>query len=419
MWAKIPSATASIACAACITAAAVAVPVVKSTTDYGLAKTIAAEVNLTAINFGALDWLNAIPQYQAILGGTPEEKLAALGELELTSAIPAYAALLSDGDLSALEDVDLLSAVPAYAKLLDGDLSGLGDLDSTSAIPSYIALASGEGTVENLIPLESVNGLYSFSKFPEEGFEAFVPTEDEEGNVTNPGYAALSGVSSWQKFAAGDVGALGGIDAFSAIPNYLTLADPEATPGAKADAIRGLDSVSAIPEYLGLPTAAEAKAAAGTNTLVAKTAAPEETEAPAEEPTTPTTPLGQVKSTLQSALGPQGSVTPKVSLPAAGAVEALTPKAPEAAPEPKESKSTSSTKTAKPAEETEKGTSAGGSYSGVFKPKKEEILFGSGKGNGADNGIRGWGEGLKKLGIGGGDDAGSADGGDSGGDGGE
>lgn len=410
MWAKIPTATASIACAACIAAASVAVPMMTSTTDYGLAKTIAAEVNLTAINFGDLAWLDALPPYQALLGGD----LNALGELALTDAIPAYLNLLagdSEAQLAALDKLELLNAVPAYLALAggdleagfgglaltdaipsylalaDGDLNALGDLALTDAVPSYLALASGEGTVGDLRPLESVNGVYSFSQFPEQGFEAFVPVEADEDNgiEANPGYAALSGVSSWQNFfATGDISSetgLGRIDAFSALPAFNA---PEEVPTSGA--------------------------------RMATAAAPEETEAPAEESQTEATPLSQVKTAITSALPKQqAKVTTKAELPAAGAVEALTPQAPEAAPEPelKESKSTSSTKTAKPAKEAEEGTSAGGSYSGVFKPKKEEILFGSGNGNSADNGIRGWGEGLKKLGIGGGD-AGSSEGGDAG-----
>ncbi len=399
MWAKIPAATASIACAACIAAASVAIPAMQS--SEGLAKTISSEVNLSAINFGALDWLSAIPAYQEYLTTFNLEAFRVTDDhpgLDLLSALPLYEDLFSDDPAvrdAALADLDLVSGVPA---LLSGDL---GSLDSVSAVPTYLTLLSGEGTVDDVKGLESVNATYAFNEFINSGgdFEAFVPTENPDGSVDNPGYAALSGVSSWQKFfSSGDPGDLGGIDAFSAIPEYQTLASSDATVGERADALRNLDAVSAIPEYLGLPTAEEEADAAP---LAAKVAAPEETATTEEEPQT-TTPLKQLSQTITQSL-------PQANIEAPAAPEVKTPELPKLSAPTITKKETASTEE----KETSKG---GGSYSGSFKPEPI-VLFGSGKGNGADNGIRGWGEGLKKLGIGGGDT--ESAGGESGGEGAE
>lgn len=397
MWAKIPAATASIACAACIAAASVAVPVMQS--SEGLVKTISSEVNLSAINFGALDWLSAIPQYEALITGDTEAQLAARGEL------------------------DLLSGIPGYLALLGGDFSGLSSVDGVTAWVDFV---------------QSGGDLHSFTTVED--------NPDTPEDETQAGYAALNGTEAWQNFlTTGDLSAdgLGGIDAFSAIPAYATLLDSEATQDEKddalesldlvsaipsirdgdlsgldslnaipayqtafdsskstaerADALRSLDLISAIPEYLGLPTVEEEADAAP---LVAKVAAPEETQTTTEEEPQTATPLKQLSQTITQSL-PQVNV----QAPAAPAAE-----------EPKASTSTSSTKTKQAAEEPTGTTKGGGSYSGSFKPEPI-VLFGSGKGNGADNGIRGWGEGLKKLGIGGGDT--ESAGGESGGEGAE
>ncbi|MCC9181980.1 hypothetical protein [Mycolicibacterium mageritense] len=316
MWAKIPAATASIACAACIAAASVAVPVMQS--SESLVKTISSEVNLSAINFGALDWLSAIPQYEALITGDTEAQLAALGEL------------------------DLLNGIPGYLALLGGDFSGLSSVDGVTAWVDFV---------------QSGGDLHSFTTIED---DPTTPNVDE----TQAGYAALNGTEAWQNFlTTGDLSAdgLGGIDAFSAIPAYATLLDSEATqdekddalesldlvsaipsirdgdlsgldslnaipayqtafdssksPGTRADALRSLDLISAIPEYLGLPTAKEeAEEEADAAPLAAKVAAPE-TTATEEEPQT-TTPLKQLSQTITQSL-PQANV----QAPAAPAAE--------------------------------------------------------------------------------------------------
>ncbi|BDY26713.1 hypothetical protein [Mycolicibacterium mageritense] len=398
MWAKIPAATASIACAACIAAASVAIPAVKS--SESLAKTIAAEVNLSAINFENLDWLSAIPAYQSLLGG----------------------------DLDALGDLDSLNGIPGYLALLGGDFSQLSSVDGVTAWEDFF----------------NGGGLHSFTTIED---DPTTPNVDE----TQAGYAALNGTEAWQNFLESggtdfSADGLGGIDAFSAIPAYATLLDSEASqedkdkalesldlvsaipsirdgdlsgldslnaipayqtafdssksPGTRADALRSLDLISAIPEYLGLPTAKEeAEEEADAAPLAAKVAAPE-TTATEDEPQT-TTPLKQLSQTITQSL-------PQANIEAPAAPEVKTPELPKlSAP------TISKKETVTEEKEASKG---GGSYSGSFKPEPI-VLFGSGKGNGADNGIRGWGEGLKKLGIGGGDT--ESAGGESGGEGAE
>ncbi|WP_229481257.1 hypothetical protein [Mycolicibacterium mageritense] len=360
-------------------------------------KTISSEVNLSAINFGALDWLSAIPQYEALITGDTEEQLAALGELDALSAIPSYLALLG-GDAAGLDGLDLLNGIPAWTDFIE-----TGDLDS------------------------------------------FTTKTDADGNVTQAGYAALNGTKAWENFlTSGDISSdgLGGIDAFSAIPAYATLLDSESTDeqraealssldsvsaipalqsgdlskldsvnaipawqtaldssastAERADALRGLDLVSAIPEYLGLPSVPAPPPAAP----LAKQVEPEAVTTTEEEPQT-NTPLKQLSQTITQSL-------PQANIEAPAAPEVKTPELPKlSAP------TISKKETVTEEKEASKG---GGSYSGSFKPEPI-VLFGSGKGNGADNGIRGWGEGLKKLGIGGGDT--ESAGGESGGEGAE
>ncbi|GAB5901315.1 hypothetical protein OKHIL_71240 [Mycolicibacterium mageritense] len=397
MWAKIPAATASIACAACIAAASVAVPVMQS--SESLVKTISSEVNLSAINFGALDWLSAIPQYEALITGDTEAQLEALGELDLLSGIPGYLALLN-GDASGL---DLVNGIPAFQEFFasGGDLHAFVPVeeddpttpeDDTQA--GYDALSGAyfwQGFIQSggtdFSAETGLGGIDAFSAIP-----AYATLLDSE--ATDEERAdALSSLDSVSAIPALQSGDLSKLDSVNAIPAWQTALDSSATTADRADALRGLDLVSAIPEYLGLPTNPPAAAAA-------KVTAPEET-ATTEEETQTTTPLKQLSQTITQSL-PQANV----QAPAAPAAE-----------EPKASTSTSSTKTKQAAAEEPAGTSkGGGSYSGSFKPEPI-VLFGSGKGNGADNGIRGWGEGLKKLGIGGGDT--ESAGGESGGEGAE
>lgn len=167
MWAKIPAATASIACAACIAAASVAVPAMNSGSN-DLKETIAAQVNLTALDLTplfSLASLDGVPAYLNYLSTFNLEAFRQTDEqagLDLLGALPLYEDLFSDDPAvrdAALENLDSVSALPS---LLNGDISGLdafsavpdllnGDitaLDAFNAIPTYAKIADGTATAK-------------------------------------------------------------------------------------------------------------------------------------------------------------------------------------------------------------------------------------------------------------------------------
>jgi len=349
VWAKTPVALGSVLCAACL-AVATTTPAAERAADQ-LATTVERGVNLKA-DLSILDAFSALPTFQALLAATtPEELVAALGEYGLTDAVP-FLTLLGQGNPAGLAGLDSTNAIiPLVAFALSGDtanlagldsvsavpvlqalgqaqtpedfVAALGDLDSTSAIPSYVALAGGDTTA--LANLESTNGIQSFEQFGATGdVSAFDQTD------TQPGYAALSGLSSYRDAAAGDITALSGIDAFSGIGAYLP-----APPAPAED--------PAPPE----------------NTARIALAAP-------QDQTITDTDTGS--GTGDTTGGNVGS--PATTLAA------------------KESGATDPVKT--PAPTVTK--SSNGSYSASFSPVGLPVLFGSGKGKGAaDNGMRGYG----------------------------
>jgi hypothetical protein len=224
-----------------------------------------------------------------------------------------------------------------------------------------------------------------------------------DATTGNPGYAALSGAYDWQQFLqTGDVTQLKDIAAFSAIPNwqsFLTTGDLSAT------GLGGIAAFSALPAFglTSLPAAAPL-------TTTTKQAAPLTT-------TTTQTPL--VKSVETPEVQTKTIETPKVSNPITTALSNVTPPsfnsgkqdAPEQAPVTPDAPSlpTSNDKSSLPT-----GKPSNGSYSGVFKPNNgSPILFGTGGGGSADNGIRGWDKvvsGIKGA-LGGGDSSSSSSGG--------
>ncbi|ORA33683.1 hypothetical protein BST13_19020 [Mycobacterium aquaticum] len=242
----------------------------------------------------------------------------------------------------------------------------------------------------------ALSGLYFYKNFVANGFDT---SADGLGGID-----AFSALPLYKDVIAGDEEtrdkALRGLDSVSAVPEYKTLFSRDATVGQRADALRSLDAFSAIPVYLGLPTAAEEEAV--DPNVLAKTniqTASEKTEVSSSEaesklskPSNPVTALS--------------SVTPPSAEASDSGVPAAAPAAPEAPAAPAGSSSTSTKQ-------------SNGSYSGVFKPNNPVVLFGTGKGGGADNGIRGWDKvangirgalGLPK------DNSGSSDSGSSGGE---
>ena len=246
MWAKISTSATSMACAACLVAAATLPAVEKA--GSGLTET--AGVNLAvdfsrlaafdaipfllALDPSGLDSLNAITTFfgpdgvfgaggvDALLPSDTSPGYAAL------SALPVFVgpnSVFGAGGVDALANYDALSAIPA---VLAGDLSSL---DSLSAIPPYIALAGGD--IDATGDLDSVSAIRTFfgsdGVFGTGGIDALLPNAE----TGHPGYAALSALPVFvgpnSVFGAGGVEALANYDALSAIPAYLAPAPAAAT----------------------------------------------------------------------------------------------------------------------------------------------------------------------------------------------
>lgn len=310
-WVKVPTAATAAACAACV-AAAMALPAADTAADR-LVKAVSPGVHLSAINFDALDWLSALPLYQALLDGNTDALrgldslngipgiMALLSgdptQLASTNGIKAYVDYLQTGNLEAFRSIDLanpglaaLNALPVYAAIAGGDLSELDNLDSTSAIQSYAAIAGGDRSA--LGKLDSTSAI--------------------------PVYEAIAG---------GDLSALGKLDSTSAVPLYSTVLDPTASVAKRADAVRGLDAFSAIPEYLGLPSVSVPAAAiapqsivqsSGPATIEEKQAAPEAASIPSNSgdsppAVTPSGPVTKVIERVREDVGNLGKFTPKTN----------------------------------------------------------------------------------------------------------
>jgi hypothetical protein len=370
VWAKTPAAAASVLCAACLAMTA-AMPAVETAAERA-ARTVSTAVQ-PVVNFEALDLLDAVPGYEDILNG---QVLEGLSQLDSTNAVASLLALLLGGNTAALENlastdgiqpwaeflatgdltvfardenleggVDLVSALPEYQAIINGtqeeQLEALGRLDSTSAIPAYVALAGGN--------LGALGALDSTSAIPS--------------------YLAL---------ATGDASALGNLASTDAVPAYSTLASHSATLAEKADALRSLDAFSAIPEYLNLPSVPPPPSPTASP-------APSPTASPSQSPSA----LAKAElPELQGMLAPEGKTgetAPVTPSDGSGTVSTAVTVDP-------------ATSGGTPSASEKEGKSGNGSYSGAFKPNlKLPILFGSGSGSGADNGIRGWSDGLNKI----------------------
>ena len=164
VWAKISTSATSMACAACLVAAAT-LPAAGTAAEQ-LART--AGVNL-AVDFSRLAAFDAIP-------------------------------FLLAGDLSGLAST---SAIPAYLDLLGGDIDATGGLDSVSAIRTFFGSDGVFGTG---------------------GIDALLPNE----TTGQPGYAPFSRrvpaalrIGSAGLLTGGGVDALAHDDALSAIPVFV------------------------------------------------------------------------------------------------------------------------------------------------------------------------------------------------------
>ena len=139
--------------------------------------------------------------------------------------IPAYIGLLG-GDLTQLANLDGLSGLPAYLALLGGDpLTAAGGLAATDGIPAYVGALEAALGGDPSGALTALGGVDNFSALPQ--------------------YASLLG---------GDLTALNNLASVSAIPPYIALA------GGDIDATGGLDSVSAVRTFVPDPMACSALA---------------------------------------------------------------------------------------------------------------------------------------------------------------
>jgi hypothetical protein len=300
-----------------------------------------AAVNL-AVDFSRIAAFDAIPAYVALLGGD----LSVLSDLDLLNALPAYVAFLSGGGPDALADFDALSAVPVFVGtdgvFTGGGINALGGYDALSALDTFF----GTGAT----PAES--GVFTGG-----GLAALEPNED----LGQPGYAALS-----------------------AIPALLDIPPLEA-PTTPPPPPMG----SAAPE--------------GSSTL-----------STTSTPSTGTGPVASLFNAVTPASPGSGAGTgsaPATAGPVRSLVNAVTsalPKpnakpapAPAAVPQVEQQEIT---QTADVPDNSGSNSQNLTRESQKFEPTKrgEAPWLLNGGGSGADNGIRGWGKMLNKLGIGGG-----------------
>jgi hypothetical protein len=304
------------------------------------------------------------------LAKTVSVKLSALSDIDAFSALGATS--LADIDAfsalgaTSLADIDAFSALGA---------TSLADIDAFSAIPVFrdVATAAAAGDAQGVaIALGGYDALSA------------VDTFFGDGPVGADGETPVGAV-----FGSGGIDALapnadsgGGYAALSALPVFLGSNAPNTNfgpgvfnPAGGLSALSNYDALSAIPAYLNLPP----------------------NEAPPlptpEETSTPTTGSGPVRSlvnTVTSALpgGGTGAQSPQSFAPQAVSAVLPTPKADNSGP------ALNITRDSK-----------------KFTPEltgNSPILLESG--TGVDNGIRGWGSALKKLGIGGGEESSSGTG---------
>jgi hypothetical protein len=419
VWAKISTSATAMACAACLAVATL--PAIEKA-ESDLART--ADVKL-AVDLSQLAGFDAIPAYiAALLGGGGVDALSGVAGVNALTTLFGTGGVFNGGGINALfpdeggvsPGYDALGALDVFFGNNDGTTGGgvftgggidaLNNYAALSAIPVFVGtdgVFTGGG-------VDALSGYDALSAIP-----VFVGTDGVfTGGGVNAlgGYAALSAVDTFfgdnngegGVFTGGGIDALapdadgnGGYAALSALPVFFgrattdngtpTSFGPGVFTGGGVDALKNYDALSAIPAYLA-PT-------------------PPLTMAPLMAAATPTPPAPEETST-QSILsttsttssGPVDPVTPRLSALRRAALPQAPP-APEAVPqvEQKEIDPTVTT----PDNSGPKLNVARASEK--FSPEsigKSPILFGTGT-PGVDNGIRGWGDGLKKLGIGGGD----------------
>jgi hypothetical protein len=405
VWAKISNSATKMACAACLVVAAT-LPAAGSAAEH------IRDENLRLSAFTDVDAFSAIPLYLQLLD--PATRNAAIAGLDSINGIPGLLALLGGdvnqllpdgnpgyaalsalqvffgtagvfgtGGIGALSDYDALSAIPAYQTLLDptstpeNRLLALGSLDSVSAIPVFVAFANADTpqhAADALGGYDALSAVKTFfgtdGVFTGGGINALAPAADGSG-----GYAALSALPV---FFGTDPAAPFGLGVFT---------------NGGIGALSNYDALSAIPAYLTPPTTMAAPFAAANAGPQAKIA-----EDPAPTTTAPPTGSNPVKTFVAS--------LPKLPDFTPPAPQAFTPSAPpkeepkieEAAATPGDNSGSNQQNVVRDSTKATPTERLGGDSSSPFWLQNG--------GAGVDNGIRGWGDALKKMGIGGGDSGG-------------
>jgi hypothetical protein len=413
VWAKkISTSATAMACAACLATAA-------TLPWAGTAAERIANENVRLSAFTDVDAFSAIPLYFDLLFGDADARAEAIAGLDSINGIPALLALLN-GNIDTLfaDDTntgyDALSALDIFfgdganeagGVFTGGGVDALADYDALSAIPVFVAIANATTAEEAIDALGDYDALSAVPVFR----DVANATTGEEAAAALGGYDALSAIDTF--FGDGPLGAdgetpvggvftggggvdgdtIGGVDALapnadsgggyaalSALPvlfgsnNPNTnfgpgLFNPQANGTGGLAALANYDALSAIPAYLDLPD---------------NEAPPLPDPPPASAPLVATASTGGTGTQSAPSFAPKVQVQQQVQ----PQVEELKP--PVTTPDNSGAANQNITRTSQKFEPTNLGESP--------------FLFGSG-GQGVDNSIRGWGEGLKKLGIGGAD----------------
>jgi hypothetical protein len=329
--------------------------------------------------------------------------LACAACIAATTAVPRtemaadHVAKTVAGDvrLSALTDLAWLSGIQAFLNFpAQGLHAFVPDATTTPPQAGYAAL-SGLYSYQQLLSQgpTALGGIAAFSAVP--NWQSFLTTGDTSATGLG-GIAAFSAVPNWQSFlTTGDTSAtgLGGIAAFSAVPHwqsFLTTGDTSVT------GLGGIAAFSAVPHWQNFVTSGDLTAT-GLGGIAAFSAlgAVLDPPAPAAAPKTAAPQVTGIQTALtKNVVTPAPQIkTPKVANPLKALADVVSdPATPPATPDTP-SLPTANTKTSAPS-----GKSSDGSYSGAFKPSNPLLLFGSGRGSrSADNGIRGWGNMLNGI----------------------
>jgi hypothetical protein len=398
-WAKAPMAIGSVACAACLAVAGTMTSSIPAAQQAAERMERAAQLRLAAIT--DVDAFSGIPAILDLLGGNIDTLLAddSNAGWDVLSAVDVFfgdgangdGGVFTGGGVDALAGYDALSAIPVFVGtdgvFTGGGVDALSGYDALSAIPVFVGTdgvltGGGVSALQNYAALSAANTFFGEGSLNQDGtthtggvftgggINALAPGSDGNG-----GYAALSALPVFAGtddnapfglgvFTGGGVGALKNYDALSAIPAYL-------------NATQGTSTTPPTPFIAAAPqTQAGPEVQTNLKTQVTN---------PQDQGQDQQTPVTDNKPKFQKLAAVAPVVNPAPSAPPADDPAPADPPANNSGA--KDSKKTS------------------GSYSGSFKPgTKAPLIFGfGGNGSAADNGIRGWGDMLKKAGLNGGD----------------